>query len=71
MLLTQLVEESGLVSAADPEVDWRSADVRCLLAGHLDEEDEEVGTFAIWKKLQKDLSRHRCLLAHPSVSARW
>ena len=71
MLLAQFAEESGLVSAADPEVDWRSADVRCLLAGHLDEEDEEVGTFAIWKTSQKDLSRLRCLPAHSSVSARW
>ena len=71
MLLAQFAEESGLVLAADPEVDWRSADVRCLSAGHLDEEDEEVGTFAVWKKSQKDLSQHRCLLAQPSVSACW
>ena len=31
-----------MVSAADPAVDWRSADIRCPSAGHLDEEDEEV-----------------------------
>ena len=52
MLLTQFAEENGLVSAADPEVNWRSADVRCLLARHL---DEEVGTFAVWKRSQSRL----------------
>ena len=47
MLLAQFAAESGLVSAADLAVDWRSADVGCPSAGHLDEADEEVGTFAV------------------------
>ena len=68
MLLIQLVGENGLVLAAAPEVDWRSADVRYPLAWHL---DQEVGTFAIWKKTQKDLSQHRYLPENPSALVRW
>ena len=71
MLLAKLAAEIGLVSAADPAVDWRSADVRCPSAGHLDETAEEVGTFAVWKMSQKDLFQHRYLLEQLSVLARW
>ena len=71
MLLAQFAAEIGLVSAADPAVDWRLADVGCPSAGHLDEEAEEVGTFTVWKTLQKDLFQHRCLLEQPSVLAHW
>ena len=67
MLLIQLVEENGsvfvavldgLVSMAVKEVDWRWADAKYPLAWHL---DQELGTFAVWRKKQKDLSRHRYL----------
>ena len=71
MLLVQLVAENGLVSVAAPEVDWRSADeadARYLLVWHL---DQEVGTFTLWKKTQKDLSWHRYLPANPLALARW
>ena len=71
MLLAQFAAEIGLVSAADPAVDWRSADVRCPSAGHLDETVEEVGTSAVWRTSQKDLFQHRYLLEQLSVLARW
>ena len=68
MLLIQLVGENGLVSAVVPEVDWRLADARYPLAWHL---DQEVGTFVVWRKTQKDLSQHRYLPENPSALARW
>ena len=63
--------ESGLVSAADPAVDWRSVDEGCPSAWHLDEKVEEVETFSAGKTSQKDLSQYRYLPEPLSVLARW